>query len=351
MDVGLMLAGGGGLTIDDLAGLAVEAEDAGLDGVYLAEAWRSGFVTLAAIAARTARIRIGPYVLNAHARSPLFTGISAVDLDELAGGRLVLGIGSGNRVTNEQYQGIAVHRPLAKMRDYIEIVRRVVTARGGQELSYAGPVHSGTHWRSQVTPVRQNIPIVLAATSPRMTQLAAELADGVAFGTLLSAELAAKTANECRTISSNRGFRVMMPVFVSVSDDREEARNSARMAVVNLYAGKPHPHYDRLLRRQGFAATADQLQRLTDVGETELARQAVPDDLLDTLVVAGTPADCRRRIAEYDAVDEMLLVNVRGMYYHTDPSRPFPDPAGLLASYQPVFDLARTTSPLAERTS
>ena len=89
------------------------AEESGFSGVYVAEAWRSGFVPVAAIAARTERVTVGPYVLNAHARTPMIAGLSAVDLDEVAGGRLLLGVGSGNRVTNEKYQGVPVRRTSA----------------------------------------------------------------------------------------------------------------------------------------------------------------------------------------------------------------------------------------------
>jgi alkanesulfonate monooxygenase SsuD/methylene tetrahydromethanopterin reductase-like flavin-dependent oxidoreductase (luciferase family) len=337
----LMLAGGGGTSLRQLAALAKDAEDAGLAGVYLAEAWRSGYVPVAALAAATSRIEVGPYVLNAHARSPLFAGIGAVDLDEFTGGRLVLGVGSGNEVTNARYQGIPVRRPLRKMRDYVEVLRRVTTARAGQRVDYAGDVHATDGWYCQVDPVRDGIPIVLAATSPRMTGLAAEVADGVALGSLLSGAYVADIAAACRAASPRPDFRVMMTAFASVDEDRDRARRDARRAVVNLYAGKPHPHYDRLLRQQGFATVADRLGDLTAQGRTDEAHRAVPDEVVDSLTVAGTPDDCRTRLADYPGLNDLILVNVNGMRYRTDPRPAGEVGTGLLDSYRPLLAFAR----------
>lgn len=340
MDLSLMVAGGGGTTLAELGGLARAAEEAGLAGVYLAEAWRSGLVPTAALAAATTHIRVGPYVLNAHARSPLFTGIAAVDLDEMTGGRLVLGIGSGNEVTNARYQGIPVSRPLAKMRDYVEVLRLVTTARAGARVDFQGAVHSTTGWYSQVDPVRPSIPIVLAATSPRMTDLAADVADGLALGSLLSAPFAASVSRQAKQRSPRAGFRVMMAAFAAVSQDREEARTAARAAVVNLYAGKPHPHYDRLLRQQGHAAVADRIGELVSQGDVAEARRAIPEELLDTLVIAGSPGECQARLSEYHELDEVLMVNVNAMHYRTDPAAREPLPSSLPESYQSLLELA-----------
>jgi alkanesulfonate monooxygenase SsuD/methylene tetrahydromethanopterin reductase-like flavin-dependent oxidoreductase (luciferase family) len=339
--LGIMLAGGGGMTVADMAELGARAEDAGFSGVYVAEAWRSGFVPVAAIAARTRRVTVGPYVLNAHARTPMIAGISAVDLDELAGGRLLLGVGSGNRVTNEKYQGVPVERPLRKMREYVELLRRVTTARQGEQVDYSGEVHSMTGWRSQVDPYRPSIPIYLAATSPRMTELAAEVADGIALGSLLSVEFVRGIADAARATAHPRTLGVMMAAMVAVDDDRERARSAGRTAVVNLYAGKPHPHYDSLLRQQGFVQVADDLTRLVAAGDLAAAHDAVPDEVVDELLVAGTPEDCARRLTAYSGiVDEVVVVNASGMRYRADGDASGSARTDLLASFDSTFALA-----------
>jgi 5,10-methylenetetrahydromethanopterin reductase len=343
--LGLMLAGGGGMTVADMAELAARAEDSGFSGVYVAEAWRSGFVPVAAMAARTQRVTVGPYVMNAHARTPMIAGLSAVDLDDVAGGRLLLGVGSGNKVTNEKYQGVPVHRPLQKMREYVELLRRVTTARQGEQVDFSGEVHSMTGWRSQVDPYRPAIPIYLAATSPRMTELAGEVADGIALGSLQSAEFVRRVAEQARASAGSRPFGVMVAAMVSVDDDREQARSAGRTAVVNLYAGKPHPHYDSLLRQQGFVQLADDLTRLVAEGELTKAHDAVPDEVVDELLIAGTPDDCAGRLADYAGiVDEVVMVNANGMRYRTADDLSGPTREDLLDSFDNTFALGRSVT-------
>ena len=167
--------------------VAQAAESAGIDAVYAIEGGREAFVPLAAMAVGTATIGLGSYVANAYARSPWLTAISALDLDELSGGRFVLGLGTGNRHINDWSHGLDSSRPLAKMRDYVPLVRAVVAARAGELVARDGPVHR-THWRAGRDPLRPAVPVVVAAAGPRMIELAGGLADGVGVGVLVSPE-------------------------------------------------------------------------------------------------------------------------------------------------------------------
>ena len=102
-----------------------------------------------------------------------------------------------------------------------------------------------------------------------------------------------------------------MAGFTSVDDDPEHARDSARRAICSLYQPLPHPYYDFLLREQGFSAAADAATKLIPEGRLEAAVEAMDDDLVDSLCIAGTPAECRARTAEYEGVvDEMIYSNV-----------------------------------------
>ena len=162
MDLGLAFTGGG-MRMGDLVALGRRAEESGFDAVYLTEAWRSAFVPLSAIAAATSRIRLGPYVLNAYGRSPFLTAMSAVDLDELSGGRLVLGVGGGNKLINEQWQGIPHERVLTKMEEYVTLLRQAARTGLGERLDFEGKVHR-MHWVPAVEPIRA-FPVILAAIS------------------------------------------------------------------------------------------------------------------------------------------------------------------------------------------
>jgi 5,10-methylenetetrahydromethanopterin reductase len=157
MRTGLIFSGGG-TTIREMMARAKEAEDAGLDAIYLCEAWRSGFVGLAAIALATNRVEIGPYILNAYGRSPWLTAMSAIDLDELSAGRLLLGIGTGNKHINEDWQGIRQVQPLLKMREYVSQLKAAVATPLGSRVDIDGTIHR-MHWAPAVAPLRESIPV------------------------------------------------------------------------------------------------------------------------------------------------------------------------------------------------
>src|SRR5262245_40660046 len=176
MKLGLIFPGGG-MQIRDMVAIGKEAEGAGFDSLYVTEAWRSGFVPLTALAIATRRVRLGTYVLNAYGRSPLLTGMSAIDLDEFSGGRLLLGVGSGNRYINEDWQGIQNVEPYQKMKEYIECLKQIMRTRVGTPMVYEGKIHR-MHWTPAVDPLRESIPIYLSAIFPRMVKVAGQAADG-----------------------------------------------------------------------------------------------------------------------------------------------------------------------------
>lgn len=315
MDVGLIFSGGG-TTMQQMVDLSVEAEKAGIDSIYMSEAWRSGFVGLAAIAAATERVRIGPYILNAYARSPWITGMSAIDLDELSGGRLLLGVGSGNKHINGVWQGIPQERPLKKMEEYVTLLKEIVSTPLGGTVKFDGEMHA-MDWPPAVQPFRPSIPVYLSAVFPKMTAVAARVADGLALGALMSpgyirdvirprAEAAAADAGRD---PAELGF-ITAP-FVSVDDDAEVARQAAREAICHLYHPLPHPYYDFALREHGFSAAADAATKYVPEGNMAKALEAMDDRVIDAVTISGTLEDCAAKLAAYEGVvDETVFVNV-----------------------------------------
>ncbi|MBM4255392.1 MAG: LLM class flavin-dependent oxidoreductase [Deltaproteobacteria bacterium] len=335
MKLGLIFPGGG-MKIRDMVTIAKEAEGAGFDSLYVTEAWRSGFVPLTALAMATQHVRLGPYVLNAYGRSPMLTGMSAIDLDELSGGRLLLGVGSGNRHINEDWQGVPHVEPYQKMKEYIECLKQIVRTPMGTPMKYEGKIHR-MQWTPAVQPLRESIPIYLSAIFPRMVKVAGQVADGVAIGAMGSVEYLRDVLQpRVREAAAHAGrdprsLGYVMAIFVSVSDDREQARQAAREAICRLFSPLPHPYYDFLLREQGFSAAADTAQKLAPQGKFKQAAEAIPDEAIDRLTIAGTPAECRKRIAAYEGVvEEVICVNVS---YSATPST---DPLGL---YRQIIDL------------
>lgn len=318
MQLGLIFTGGD-LRVAQLAELAGKAEASGFSLLTMAEAWRSAWVPLTAMAAATSRIRLGPYVLNAYGRSPLLAGMAAVDFNEFSAGRLVLGVGGGNRIINEQWQGTPHTRVLAKMREYVTLMQRIARTAAGERLLFDGEIHQ-MDWCPTVSPAAPPYPVVLAAVFPQMMRVAAQVADGIGAGATLSPGYitevlkprAATAAVAVDRDPASLGWTAV--AITAVASARESARRLAREAICHLYAPLPHPYYEYTMREQGFGAVADRLLELMPAGELERAIAAIPDDCIDQLTIAGTLAECREKLAAYNGVvDSLLLLNARGV--------------------------------------
>lgn len=311
-----LLHTGSGLSMGELVSVAREAESAGYHGLYLAEAWRSGFIAATAIAAATTRLMVGPYVLNAYGRSPLIAGMAAIDLQEFSHGRLMLGVGGGNKLINERWQGTPHVRVLTKMREYVTLLKQMGRTRLGQRVDFDGQVHS-MHWPPSVEPWHEPFPVTLAAVFPSMMAVAAEVADRIGGGATLGVDylrevLQPRAAEAAARVGRDPASLPWMTVGVlSMHEDRARARAAARSALCHFYAPLPHPYYEFTMREQGFSAAADACLLHMPAGRVAQAMEAIPDECIDRLTITGTPAECAARIAAYrGVVDELLLLNV-----------------------------------------
>ena len=306
----LHLALDGPLT--EIADRARRAEEAGADAVYVIEGVRDPFVPLAAIAAATERVAIGTYVANAYARTPQAAATAVLALDEMSGGRVVFGVGAGNRHINEWLFGLAMDRPLAKTREYVAVLRAFLQGDVGDGRVVGGTIHS-TQTRFVAPPPRR-IPIVVAAAAPKMTELAAAASDGVGLGVLVGPEHLAgvvrpRAVAACEAAGRDPSqLRFPMAALTSI-DDEDAARARARRAIVGLFHPIPHPYYDYLLREQGYAAVADAASELAPQRRWAEAAATIDDELLDRLTFTGTPAQCAARVADYEGVaDEIIFL-------------------------------------------
>ncbi|MEM7541411.1 MAG: LLM class flavin-dependent oxidoreductase [Pseudomonadota bacterium] len=332
-NLGLIFTGGG-QSVGDLVAIAQQAEASGYRALCMAEAWRSAWIPLTAMAVATQTVRLGPYVVNAYGHSPLFTGMSSIDFHDLSGGRLMLGVGGGNKIINEQWQGIAHERVLTKMREYVEILKKMARTPLGAELLYEGKIHN-MRWTANADPGPKAFPVYLAAVFPAMMRVAARCADGIAGGATLSAnyirDILKPQAAEAAVQAGRDPIELKWTAvaITAVHDDREAARRHAREVICHLYAPLPHPYYEFTMREHGFSQAADDLLRLMPAGKLEAAIEAIPDDCIDQMTIAGTPEECRARIKTYSGlVDDLLLLNA---------TPPGPDSA--TESYQGLFTL------------
>lgn len=346
MDHSLVFAGGG-IPLRHLTELAVEAEEAGYDGVLTVEAWRSGLVPLAAIATATRRSRVGTYVLNAHLRTPLLAGLSALDLDELSGGRVAITVGTGNPHMNAVWHGLDTRRPAATMEEYVALLRRITATPLGGSVEHEGRFFRCS-WNPATAPTRARIPVHLAAMYPRMQQVAGRVADGVALAAFCSADyvrevvrprVAEAAAQAGRDPADVRVLAATLARVAAPGEGGDAARDAMRRTVCHLLAPPPHPYYEHVLTEQGEAALVHRISTLMGEGRLDAAADCVSDEFLDRFTVAGDADHARTVLASYDDVlDEAVITSAAGVdttLGHTDPAHA----AAQVASYRALMPL------------
>ena len=303
MKLGLNI-GYSGSTIEGVLPLVEHADRVGIDSVWAAEAYGSDAVTvLSYLAARTERIKLGSGILQMPARTPANTAMTAMTLDALSGGRLLLGLGLSGPQVVEGWHGVAYGKPLGRTREYVEIVRRAIAREAPLEfegdhyqIPYRGEDATGLGkpLKSILHPVRSEIPIYLAAIGPKNVALTAEIADGwlpIFYSPerekIFLEHLDAGFANAGRAAED---FDIAASVMVAAGDDVGACRDQLRPFLA-LYIGgmgaRGRNFYNDLATRYGFGAAAATIQDLYLDGKKDDAAAAVPDELVDEVALVG----------------------------------------------------------------
>jgi F420-dependent oxidoreductase-like protein len=303
----------------DLVELARRAEALGYDSAWVSEAWGSDAVSvLAYLAAVTTRIRLGSAVLQMPARTPACTAMTAATLDLLSSGRLLLGLGTSGPQVVEGWHGQPWGKPLARAREYVEVVRaalrrETVQLQGSQlRLPYDGPGATGLGkpLKLMLRPLRDEVPIYLAALGPRHVELAFEIADG-----WLPLFFSPERARKVFDFVPRPGFDIAASVPLVLTDDLEAGRDSLR-PMLALYVGgmgaRGRNFYNDLVRRYGYEDAAARIQDLYLDDKPREAAAAVPDALVDEVALVGPRARIAERLAAWrESGADTLLVQSR----------------------------------------
>ena len=314
MKLGLNLAYWGfGITAADQLRMVKEAEAAGFDSVWAAEAYGSDAATvLAWIAAQTERIRIGSAIFQMPARSPAMTAMTAATLDELSGGRMILGIGPSGPQVAEGWHGQPFGRQLQRTREYVEVLRKALAR---ERLEYDGEIYKlplpdgpGKALKLMIGPVQERIPIYIAAIGPKNTAQTGEIADGwIPF--LFAAEHVAELRKPLEEGAARAGrdiddgtFEIAPTVNVCIGDDIDAARDVMRPFLA-LYVGgmgsREKNFYNAIMRRYGFEEAAAEVQDLYLSGKKQEAAEALPAEFIDSVCLVGPAERVRERLAMY----------------------------------------------------
>ena len=303
MKLGLNI-GYSGSSIADVLPLVEHADRVGVDSVWAAEAYGSDAVTvLSFLAARTSSIKLGSGILQMPARTPANTAMTAMTLDALSGGRLILGLGLSGPQVVEGWHGVPYGKPLGRTREYVEIVRKAIAREAPLEyegkhyrIPYVGEDATGLGkpLKSILHPVRPRIPIYLAAIGPKNVALTAEIADGwlpIFYSPereeIYNEHLDAGLAQAGRKAGD---LEIAASVMVAAGDDVDACRDMLRPFLA-LYIGgmgaKGRNFYNDLATRYGFGEAAEKIQDLYLEGKKSEAAAEIPDALVDEVALVG----------------------------------------------------------------
>ncbi|WP_440065883.1 LLM class F420-dependent oxidoreductase [Streptosporangium sp. OZ121] len=307
---------------DDATELVQTAERLGYESVWTAEAYGSdAFTPLAWYGARTSRIKLGTSVVQISARTPAATAMTAMTLDHLTGGRLLLGIGASGPQVVEGWYGTPFPKPLARTREYVEIMRKVwrregpVTSDGEHyPLPYPGGANLGKPLKLITRPLRAEIPLYLGAEGPKNVALAAEIADGwlplFVFPEKIERMYGPSLAG------TGPGFDIAAMVMTVITDDVRAALDGVKM-MLTLYIGgmgaKSRNFHADIIGRMGYAEAAEEIQALYLAGRRDEAFNAIPDELADGISLVGPVGRIRERLQLWreSPVSNLLVMGPR----------------------------------------
>jgi probable F420-dependent oxidoreductase len=320
--------------------LAAEGEAFGYDGFWTTETQADPFLACAVAAQATERIGIGTGIAVAFGRNPLTVALQANDLQLLASGRFLLGLGSQVRAHIERRYSMQWSHPAPRMREFILAIRAIWRSwETGEKLDFRGDFYAHTLMTPFFNPgpnPRGNPKIILAAVGPKMTEVAGEVADGIfchAFGTeryLREITLPALKRGAEKAGRSLEGFELLAPGFLIARDSAQE-----RAAGVEFVRGQigfygSTPAYRPVLELHGWGDLQEQLNALTKEGAWDRLGSVIDDDMVAAFSIVGTPeqaaAEVKRR---YGDVATRIPLSL--------PDRAEP------ARWKPVFQTLRAT--------
>jgi F420-dependent oxidoreductase-like protein len=298
---------------DGIIELSRAAEGLGYDCMWCSEVYTyDAFTTLTQIACATNTIKVGTNIAQIYARTPALLATTAASLDQLSGGRFILGVGASGPQVIEGWHGVPYDKPVQRTREIIDIVRTVLA---GNRLLYDGEIFKLNKGLKLINPVlRPDLPIYVASLGPKNVEMTAELADGwlpFPFSTerapdVFKASLDAGAAK--RTLPKPLSIAAMAPTFIG---DPAKGLDAARF-VVGFYIGgmgsKDRNFYNKLVQRYGFEQEALKVQDMFLGGDKAGAIAATPDELVDQVSIVGDVERARDRLKAFEAAGATEIV-------------------------------------------
>lgn len=330
MDHGIGVGGPMGM----IGPMAEMVEKAGFESCWAAETTNSSFVTAQIAIQATSKIKVGTAITLAFPRSPTITAMEAMDLDELSGGRFMIGLGTQVKRVNENRFSVPFEHPAPKLKEYAQVMRTVFAANRGDDVVFEGRFYNVTMpvFGSLRQPPPRDVPIYFAAVNRLMARYSGEVADGLLGHPLASpryleevirpaiaegAEKAGRKPEECNLTASP---------LISISDDVDTARREVKLQIA-FYATTRT--YTPILELHGREGLVPDLRDAFGKKDKDRMVALIDDDLADAIAAAGPADEVRDRVKDWHGVADRLMV--AGPWYG-------PSPARLMENYQALVE-------------
>jgi probable F420-dependent oxidoreductase len=304
---GVRLENDPNLSPQDYQVLSAQAEKNGFEAVWVPEGGgRDSLTSLATIAMKTEKVKLGTGILPIFARTPTNTAMGAAGMAAVSDGRFMLGLGVGHAPTVESRDGIPFKAPMTRMRETIQIIKALLA---GEEVNFTGKQFKLTGASMGAATPKTKVPIYIAALGPQMLEMVGELADGVlmnwtavdylqeAIGHIkLGAEKAGRDPNE---------IDIAGYVRVAVGDDVSVSRDSLRYQVAR-YAS--NPFYRNFFAETGFDKEMSAAAAAMADGKLDKAADSITVEMQDQVAVVGTVEECRAALEKRRAAGLQLPV-------------------------------------------
>ena len=327
MKLGLQLGYWGAKPPTDHATLVAAAEEAGFDTVFTAEAWGSdAYTPLAWWGRETTRMRLGTSVIQMSARTPTACAMAALTLDHLSGGRHILGLGVSGPQVVEGWYGQKFPKPLARTREYIDILRQVwareapVTSAGPHyplPLAGDGTTGLGKPLKPITHPLRADIPVMLGAEGPKNVALAAEIADGwlpIFYSPRISGmdnEWLDEGFARPGARRTRETFEICATAQIIVTEDRPMVMEMMKPHLA-LYMGgmgsEDTNFHAEVYRRMGYSEVVDDVTKLFRTDRKDEAAKVIPDELVDDSAIVGNLDYVKEQIKAWEASGVTMMV-------------------------------------------
>ena len=295
--------------------LAKNAEAAGMEGVFAAQVWGPPFTSLAVAASHTEKLKIASGIAIAAARSPFETAMLSIDLDRISNGRFILGLGSSIESISTGYFGAPKIKPVTHLRETVRAVRHIIAGAHKGLEPFEGEYYSADYAMLEplAPPLREEIPIWIAALRGKLVELGAEIADGIMGHPIWSVEWAVEEIQPALAKGLDKAGRKREDVDLNLwfwcapnTDERESIQDAK--GCVSFYGAMEQ--YHSFFDAHGFGDEARKLQQAARNNPAAKRSHLVTDEMAKTFVLCGKPEEVKKRIDKAWTVADSMCLNV-----------------------------------------